>query len=296
MSRKIRTLIVDDERLARRTLEDLLSRDSEIEVCGSCPDGPSAVEGILRERPDLVLLDVQLPGLNGIQVLESVKRKLPEMSLPLVIFVTAYDRYAIRAFEHHALDYLLKPFGDRRFREALARAKLRIQEQGTREFQRQLLGLVRQHMDESASTALPRGSTGSAAAGTANEGTASATTGPPAPGGSVTLQGDRVAIRDRGQVLLFAVDDIIWFEADGQYVIAHTAEGEVMFRESLGNLQKRLEGLRFLRIHRSTVVNATHIGRVESVAAGGYEIHLKSGRRLAISRRRVGYVLRRLGL
>lgn len=296
MVQRIRTLVVDDEHLARRTLEDLLATDSEIELCGSCSDGPSALKAILKERPDLILLDVQMPGLNGIQVIANVEKRLTGSSLPLVIFITAYDRYAIRAFERHALDYLLKPFGNRRFREAIARAKSRIRERGTAEFQRQLLQLLQQHAYDGDSPSLPQKPTATTAGGTTNTVPASTATGLSASSDPVTFHGKRLGIRDRGRAHFFDANDIISFEAVGQYVTAHTTEGEIMFRESLGRLQKKLEGGQFLRIHRSTIVNVAHIARVESVRAGGYEIHLKSGRRLAISRRRVGYVLKRLGL
>lgn len=246
----IRALIVDDEPVARSGIWSLLEEDPDIEVVGECADGRQAVESILRERPDLVFLDVQMPGLDGFGVLE----ELGAEETPVVVFVTAYDEYAIRAFEVNALDYLLKPFDRERFVRTLRRAKRAVEQERLGEMGekiRSLLGYVR--ADDAA--AAWRG------------------------------ESDRVVLRDEGRVKILRSDEIAWIEADGNYVRIHADETVHLTRSSLTAFLERLDPGRFLRVSRSAAVNVDRVRELHSRPNGQYEIVLRNDSRLVASRR-----------
>ncbi len=225
----IRALVVDDESLARRSLTVLLHRDPDIESVGECESGAEAIEEIRRSKPDLVFLDVQMPECGGFDVLEMLGGDLP----PAVIFVTAYDEYALRAFEAGALDYLLKPFDDARFARALHRAKDK------------LAHYVKQRPQPMA----------------------------------------RLAVKSRGRVLFVNVPDIDWIEAASYYACLHVGSETHVLRRTLSELERDLGDGRFIRIHRSVIVNADRIHGLELQAHGEYEVVLKSRVRLRLSRR-----------
>lgn len=208
----LRVLIVDDEPLAREGVRLLLAGDPALEIVGEAGSGDAALAAIQALDPDLVFLDVQMPEMDGFQVLAA----LPADRTPAIVFVTAYDRYALRAFEVHALDYLLKPFDDRRFADALARAKASL---GRGELER--------HRDRLRAL-----------------------------GAAVD---DRLAIKDGGRVVFLRADEIDWIEAADYYAEIHTRGGTFLHRESMASLEKRLGCERFLRIHRSTIVNRRRI-------------------------------------
>jgi two-component system LytT family response regulator len=224
----IRALVVDDESLARRNLTVLLRRDPDIGSVAECGSGLEAIEEIRKSKPDLVFLDVQMPECDGFDVLELLGSDLP----PTVIFVTAHDEYALRAFEAGALDYLLKPFDDARFGRALNRAKER------------LAHYLPQHR--------------------------------------VT---ERLVVRSQGRVLFLSVEDIDWIEAAGYYACLHVGSDTHILRRSLSELEQDLGDERFIRIHRSIVVNLERIRGLELQTGGEYEVVLKSKVRLRLSRR-----------
>ena len=247
----IRTLIVDDEPAARAALQSLLAADREIEVIGECADGRSAIERIEQEHPDLVFLDVQMPGMNGFDALG----RLDLAELPEVVFVTAYDEYALRAFEVHAADYLLKPFSDGRFHLALTRAKQQVR--------RRRLG----HLNDRLVTLLD-------AVGR------SGTAGSPAAGRYLR----RFVIKSGGRATILAVRDIDWIEAEGDYVKIHTGKTSHLLRETMKRLEAQLDPQRFVRIHRSTIVQLERIREIQPYFHGEYVVLLHDGTSLKLAR------------
>jgi len=239
----IRVLVVDDEAPARQRLIDLLKKDSQIGSVLEAVNGKAAVEIIGREALDLVFLDVQMPELDGLQVIETVGAE----TMPLTIFVTAYDQHAIRAFEANALDYLLKPFSDERWEAALARAKARHNELSLREFGHSVLRML----------------------------------GARAPGGRYL---DRLAVKGSGTTRFIRVADIDWIEGAGVYVNLHLSGKELLYRSALNDLAGRLDPMRFVRVHRSAIVNIDSIVELQPISHGEFEIVLKDGHRSRVSR------------
>jgi len=237
-SAPIRALVVDDEPLARRNLTVLLRRDPQIGAIAECGSGAEAIEAIRAWKPDLIFLDVQMPECGGFDVLELLGGDLPQT----VIFVTAYDSYALQAFEAGALDYLLKPFDDARFGRALARAKAQIAR------------------------------------------------GPHPPPRTA-----RLVVKSPGRLLFVDVATIDWIEAASYYACLHVGRDTHVIRRSLADLERDLGEDRFLRIHRSAVVNLDRVRGLELQTAGEYEVVLESGVRLRLSRRHRRRVQDRLG-
>jgi two-component system, LytTR family, response regulator len=225
----LRALVVDDESLARRNLDVLLRRDPDIGSVEECESGLEAIEALRKSKHDLVFLDVQMPECGGFDVLEVLGNDLP----PAIIFVTAYEEYALRAFEAGALDYLLKPFDDARFGRALNRAKDKIAHYAPRE---------------------------------------------PQPA-------QRLVVKDRGQVLFLDVADIDWVEAAGYYACLHVGNDTHVIRRTLLELERDLGDEKFIRIHRSIIVNLGRIRGLELQSSGEYEVILRSQARLRLSRR-----------
>lgn len=247
---KLKALIVDDEPPARDGLRLLLARDPDFELVGECATGRQAVAAIRDGRPDLVLLDVQMPEMDGFGVLEQVG----VADLPLVIFVTAYDRYALRAFEVQALDYLLKPFTDERFHKALHRAKAQLSQKRPGLWQEKL-GALFPHPQ-----ALPETSGGKRL--------------------------ERLLIKAGGRVIFLRVGEIDWIEAADYYVILHVGTKTHLLRETIASLETRLDHEQFLRIHRSTIVNLSRVQGWQAQANGDALLTLGDGTRLQCSRRR----------
>lgn len=238
----IRALIVDDEPLARQRLIRLLKDEPDIEVVGECADGGDAVTAIRAHKPDLVFLDVQMPVLDGFGVLEALGD-----DLPAVIFVTAYDRYALRAFEYHALDYLLKPFDRERFRKALERVRAHLGPDEAREEAEQLLAAVEEYKSEGKAL-------------------------------------ERLVIKSAGRVFFLRVEEIDWIEAAGNYVRLHVGKEDHLLRDTMSSLEGRLDPKRFLRIHRSTMVNIERIQELQPLFHGDYVVILRNGTQLNLSR------------
>jgi len=233
----IRALIVDDEPLARRGVRARLEQQRDIEIVGECRNGREAVAAIRRTAPDLVFLDLQMPGLGGFDVVAEIG---PER-MPMVVFVTAHDEHAIRAFEVQAVDYLLKPIDEGRFGRALDRVRSRMSERADGSFSRRLAALL--------------------AAGTAQ----------------------RIAVRDRGRIVLLAAKDIDCVEAEGDYASLRVGEKTYLVRETMGAMEARL-GAGFLRIHRSAIVNAARIRELRPQPNGEFVVVLHSGLELRASR------------
>ncbi len=256
---KLAAVIVDDEKQARDGLKVLLARDPKIEVIAVCRNGMQAIDEIARLQPDLLFLDIQMPEINGFEVLNS----LPDDILPAVIFATAYDKYALQAFEVHAIDYLLKPFTDARFFEALERAKQQIRGTQTRHISHRLLSLLNDYQDVH----------GDDPSVLVHEGEA------------VKPANDRLVIKSSGKIHLMPLRRIHYFESSDYFVTVHAERQEYMVRESLKSLVARLPESQFFRIHRSTVVNLNMIQTVQPHANGDFAVTLRSGRELRGSRK-----------
>ncbi len=261
---RLRVLVVDDEPLARATLLTLLARDAEVQVVGEAANGDAALSAIRQLHPDLVFLDIHMPGKDGLQVLEA----LDPDERPRVIFTTAYDRYAVRAFEVHALDYLLKPFDDERFARALARAK---QDAGKRAapLLEELLQSVRGLGESALANIEP-------------------------PRGDVESQG-RITIHREGRIDVVAVDTIAWIESADQYVRLHTDDGELLMRGSMTHMEETLDPEQFLRVHRSAIVRLDRVRRLESQGKGIGRLLLVDGTWIPVARARMSRVRQALG-
>ena len=249
MGDKLRVVIVDDEPLARAVVREYLRAHPDVEVAAECGNGFDAVKAVADLSPDLMFLDVQMPKLSGFEVLELIGRDVP------VIFTTAYDQYALRAFEVHAVDYLLKPFNEDRFAEALTRARSRLQARGDRE--------------GGGAEAAERGPDVAALVADARPGR-----------GPV----ERVLIRDGAQVHVLPVDRIDYVEAQDDYVCFKAEGKEYLKDQTMGALESQLDPARFVRIHRSYLLNIERIARVELYAKDSRVAILRDGRRLPVSR------------
>ena len=238
---KIRALIVDDEPLARELIVDMLAGDPEVEVIGECGDGLAAVAAVETNKPDLVFLDVQMPELDGFGVLEAIERP------PVIVFVTAYDQYALRAFEVHALDYLLKPFDRERFDKALQRAKHQIERERAGTMNRELVALLTRLKSR------------------------------PKPL-------ERLVIKAGGRVFFLRVDEIDWIEAAANYVKLHAGGEAHLLRETINGLAAKLDPDKFLRVHRSIIVNLERVKEMQPWFHGDYVIIMQDGAQLTSSR------------
>jgi two-component system LytT family response regulator len=233
--------VVDDEELARDRLKSLLSREPRIEVIGEAGDGKTAVAAIEKMKPDLVFLDVQMPELNGFEVLEALD---PEMR-PNVVFCTAHDKFALKAFDVHAVDYLLKPFDKERFQTAIQRAIAKVEAEGGQK-------------DAAVNAVLKE----------------------VRPAGPV----ERLLVKAGGRVLLIKVEDIDYVEAADNYVNLHVGKDSHMMRETMGSLENKLPADRFMRISRSAIVNVERIQELQPMFHGEYVVVLKNGNKLTLSR------------
>jgi len=240
---KIRTLIVDDEPLGRSLIRKLLAADPDFESVGECADGAAALRAIQSESPDLVFLDVQMPVLNGFEVLANLDKK----QLPAIIFVTAFDAFALKAFEAHALDYLLKPVSDERFFEALQRVKTYMAGRDANGFRDRLLGLVQELAEP-------------------------------------TKYISRLAVESGGRLVFLKVSEVDWIEAAGNYLNLHEGKQSYLLRGRISGLEKSLSPEQFFRIHRSTIVNLDRIQEFQPLFKWEGLVVLKDGCRLSASR------------
>ena len=252
--RPITVLVADDEPLARRRLLRLLRAEEGIEVVAECKGGRSAVEQILARAPDLVFLDIQMPDLDGFGVIAEVGAE----RMPAVVFVTAYDQYALRAFEVHAFDYLLKPFEGERFHAALARVRAHLSTTRREEYpgEQQLRRLLAEVL----------GREGSA---------------PPKPASPFF---ERVAVKSDGATRILQIADVDWFETDGNYVRVHVGKNTYLIRSTATRLQEELDPARFARIHRRFLVNVDRVVGLEPWFGGDAIVMLRDGTKLRLSR------------
>jgi two-component system LytT family response regulator len=236
-------IIADDEPLARKKLRILLASEAGVEVVAECRDGKQTIAAVRSHKPDLLLLDIQMPDADGFQVLSHV----PLDEMPIVIFTTAYDQYAVRAFEAHALDYLLKPFDQQRLHRSIERARAEILKADDRELTKRILDWL-----------------------------ANAKT---------TLRPDRrLVIKAGGRVVFLDTDEIDWIEAAANYVRLHAGKESYLLREGIGTISQRLDPSQFVRVHRSTIVNARKIKTLLPCNSAEYIVVLKDGKELSCSR------------
>ncbi len=255
---QFRVLAVDDEPLARETVRDLLERDPQVRWIGECGDGRTALEEIRDKRPDIVFLDVEMPERGGLEVLAALD---PE-TLPAIVFLTAYNEYAVRAFELEALDYVVKPFSDQRFFAALERAKRRVREQRLGELAGKMVSL---------SAELGAGK---------NQPVADEIGG--------TLSRIRVSSGDR--TLILKAREVVWIESEDYYARLHTARGTYLVRTSLTTFEQELDPAKFVRIHRGAIVNLDEVVEIEHLFKGAKTVVLANGHRIRISRARQRHV------
>lgn len=241
--KKIKVLVADDEPLARERLSGLLSQESDIEVVGQARDGEEAVTAIHDDSPDLVFLDVQMPQMSGFDVIEAVGSD----KMPLVIFVTAYDQHALKAFQVRALDYLLKPFDRERFKDALGRARKQLEREENGDLGKRLLALVKDLRRDQPKS-------------------------------------DRLVVKSGGRLFFLRTDEIDWVEAAGNYVRLHVGPGSHLLRETMNAIEGRLDPEKFFRIHRSRIVNMERIQELQPWLNGEYAVLLRTGTRLTLSR------------
>ncbi len=248
----IRVLIVDDERPARRKIRAQLDLRPDVTIVGEASNGLEAVNAIRELSPQLVFLDIQMPGLNGFEVIEAIGSE----NMPAVVFVTAYDEHALDAFEVAAVDYLLKPFSEQRFGSALERALRRIEGQST----------DHQRMTDLLANLRP-----------------------------ATSHLRRIVVKEADRVFFVAVEDVARFVAKGNYVEIHTKSGCHLIRETMRQIEGRLDPERFVRIHRSEIINIDYIDELQPWFHGDYVVILKDGSKTKMSRRFSGRLLKNLG-
>jgi len=239
----IRTLVAEDEPLARERIRSLLEEEPDMEVVAECGDGRSAVVAIREHRPDLVFLDIHMPEMGGFDVI----REIGTDAMPPIVFVTAYDQFAVRAFDAHALDYVLKPFDEERFRTAVERARQAVRQRAPE------WPLDRRLADLLEGLQKPR-------------------------------YLERLAVKSGGKIVLLRTEDVSWIGAEGNYARLHAGKKSYLMRETMTALEGKLDPTRFLRIHRSTIVAADAIAELEPLFQGDYVVILRDGTRLTSSR------------
>ncbi|HEY8560924.1 MAG TPA: LytTR family DNA-binding domain-containing protein [Pyrinomonadaceae bacterium] len=244
MNEKISALIVDDEPLARRFVRRMLEKHPRVEIVGECGNGKEAAAAIREKNPDLVFLDVQMPEMDGFTTLETLSAE----TLPQIVFVTAYEQYAIRAFEIHALDYLLKPFDQARFEKAMTRVyeKRADREQVSVE-QKQIAALLENVREKTSFL-------------------------------------DRLVVKTGGRIIFLKTSEIDWIQADDKYAHLHAGSKSYLVRQTLGALEAQLDPRKFIRIHRSAIVNVERIRELQPMFAGEHRVVLENGTKLTLSR------------
>jgi len=242
----MRVVVVDDEPLARKRLRALLGRHADVSIVAECTTGPEAVAAVDAHEPDVLFLDIRMPGLSGVEVLDA----LGPRAVPAVVFVTAYDAHAVRAFEQEAIDYLLKPIGDDRFNQTMTRVRKRLAAHSA------LGGRMPQ---PTVAASEPAESTRESPL-------------------------TRIPIKSPGKITFVDVADIEWVEADGDYLRLHTSDKSILYRSTLAALERRLDPQVFVRVHRSALVRQSSIVSLEPYYHGEYVIRTRQGARLRLSR------------
>jgi two-component system LytT family response regulator len=266
VGKNLRVLIVDDEPLARQRLEDLLHQEEGVEIVGTADNGDAAVQAIRDWKPDLLFLDVQMPGKTGLDVV----REIGTDAMPATIFVTAYDQYALKAFEMAAVDYVVKPFDDERFEQAFRRARRMVELEEVGRLRSQLLAVLQG---------------------------GGPTPAPPTGDGAVRPEYlERIAVETKGQVRVVPVKQIDYIMASGPYAELYVGEKRYIIRERMQTLEERLDPARFFRIHRSAIVRLDLVETLLRNPGGDYALQLKGGVRLKVSRSRFEELEKRMGI
>ena len=250
----IRTLIIDDEALARQRIRSLLAQRQEIELVGECKSGAEAIRAIREQKPGLIFLDIRMKDMSGFEVLEN----LPEAETPLIIFSTAYDQYAVRAFDVFAFDYLLKPFREERFHQSLDKAIRLLRERTDPPGNLHLNALLELLRQSNGQGALP--------------------------------------IRQSGKICFVEMENIRYIEASGYYIEIYAGEKKFLLRESLANMEQRLQGRQFIRIHRSTIINTSFLRQIEQIGFGDVEAQMKDGKVFRVSKTYKEQLFGRMGV
>jgi two-component system LytT family response regulator len=254
---KLRTIIVDDEPLALKLLRTVLSEITDVEIVAECSNGKQAVEAATELEPELIFLDIQMPGMNGFDVIKSLQTDI----MPMVVFVTAYDQYAVDAFDLHAVDYVLKPLDSERIARSVERAIDRLKNDVDRSFKSPLIGAI-EEISERASKEKPEESVNNLPDGMKR----------------------KLLVRDSGVVKVIPFDDIDWVDAAGDYMCVHAVGETHVIRSTLRDLMTKLDDNLFVRIHRSTIVNVERVVSVTPLQKGGSLLHLAQGESLKVSR------------
>ncbi|MEP0176085.1 MAG: LytTR family DNA-binding domain-containing protein [Paraglaciecola sp.] len=259
---KINTMIIDDEPLARKGLSMRLTDFENINIIGECKNGLEAVIAIPEMQPDLVFLDIQMPGLNGFQVIHKLQEL--QQPLPLIVFVTAFDSYAIKAFEVHALDYVLKPVDERRLKETIDKVLITLEQQRQGGNSQKLVKLVADFTGDDCEVILKKLANGESIA--------------------TTSYPDVLAIKDGSEITRVAISDIQWIDAAGDYMCVHTGGKTHIMRRTMKELQNELDPKKFVRVHRSAIVNIRYVEKLVSHISGEYHLILSTGDELKVSR------------
>jgi two-component system LytT family response regulator len=262
----IKAIIVDDEVLARENIEALLQNDADVSIVAQCSNGQQTLDAVKKHKPDLLFLDVQMPGLDGFDILGRIGA-----NAPYVIFITAYDQYAIKAFEVNAVDYLLKPFSRQRFAAALSKAKNAVRSHERRNLSDRVEAILSTLHQMQAGQSAP-----------------TATTIPEVAAGEVETEsatwGGRLLFRADGEIHVISPEEIRWIESEGDYVKIHAGPKTKLVRMSLVKVLQKLNPEHFVRIHQSTIVNLAHVRKVSPALYGEYTVELAEGERLKVSR------------
>lgn len=264
MNTTIKTIIVDDEPLARKGLSIRLAEFSDVSIVTQCKNGEEALEAIVEHQPQLVFLDIQMPGMTGFEVLQKIQSMNLDV-VPLIVFVTAYDQYALQAFEVHAVDYLLKPVDDERLQECITNVRAKINSDKQSDNQTKLVELMAQLTGEDKETILTNLAKGEEL--------------------PVKNYNSFISIKDVGETTRLPVNDVVWIDAAGDYMCVHCSDGEThILRKTMKQLEQELDPKRFVRVHRSVIVNSDEVGKVLTLSSGEYVLQLTNKHEIRVSR------------
>jgi len=263
MENNIRTIVVDDEPLARKGLAIRLQQFADIELIAQCSNGEEGLAAITEQKPDLIFLDIQMPGMTGFEVLSALHESMEQ--LPVVVFVTAYDQYALKAFEVHALDYLLKPVDDERLQECIEKIRSQIEHEHQTDHQSKLVDMMAQLTGSDTETILKNLADGEPI--------------------QVKEYNNYISVKDVGETTRIPVKDVIWVDAAGDYMCVHCEDGQThILRKTMKQLELELDPKQFVRVHRSVLVNNSAVKKVLTLSSGEYVIQLSNEHEIRVSR------------
>ena len=265
MENRIKTIIVDDEPLARKGLAIRLAEFSDIELIAQCQNGKEALNVVANEQPQLVFLDIQMPEMTGFEVLQTMQSELNQEQMPIVVFVTAYDQYALKAFEVHALDYLLKPVDDDRLQECIDKIRDKVSSSNNVDHQAKLVDIMSKLTGKDTESILQ-----TLAQGEEFE---------------VKEYNSFISVKDVGETTRIPVKNIVWIDAAGDYMCVHCADGEThILRKTMKQLESELDPNQFIRVHRSVIVNSEEVAKVLTLSSGEYVVQLTNKHEIRVSR------------